>query len=331
MSTSLLPRPVVGHRELANAEFFKEATIGLGKAQKTLPCKFLYDDQGSDLFNQICDLDEYYPTRTETAILRNNIREIAEVIGPGCRLVEFGSGTSSKTRMLLEHLADLASYTPIDISSTQLFDSCEKLATDFPGLEILPLAGDYTDSLQLPESETSAQKVVAFFPGSTIGNFKPHEAVSFLRRIAGFCGRDGGLLIGVDLVKDRRRLEAAYNDRKGVTAAFNLNLLTRANRELGSDFDLASFRHQAIYDQGLGRIEMRLVSLRPQVVRLADREFFFGEDEYITTEYSYKYSLPKFTNLAKRAGFEVINVWVDHNKLFSVQYLGVRSDSAVRR
>jgi dimethylhistidine N-methyltransferase len=328
MSTSLLPNRVV-QRESANEEFFREASIGLLKPQKTLPCKFLYDDQGSELFNQICDLDEYYPTRTETAILRNNIREIAEVIGPGCRLVEFGSGTSTKTRMLLENLADLASYTPIDISSAQLFDSCEQLGMDFPALEILPIAADYTGWLQLPESETPAQKVVAFFPGSTIGNFQPHEAVSFLRRIACLCGRDGGLLIGVDLIKDRRRLEAAYNDRKGVTAAFNLNVLARANRELDCDFDLSSFRHQAIYDEALGRIEMRLVSLRSQVVRLANREFFFGEDEYVTTEYSYKYSLPKFTNLAKGAGFEVLNVWVDRNKLFSVQYLGVRSDGAV--
>jgi len=330
MSTSLLPNPVVD-RGSDNKEFFREVSTGLLQPQKTLPCKFLYDDQGSDLFNQICDLDEYYPTRTETAILRDNIREIAEVIGPGCRLVEFGSGTSTKTRMLLQHLTDLASYTPIDISSAQLFDSCEKLGTDFPALEILPLAADYTDSLQLPESEMPAQKVVAFFPGSTIGNFEPHEARSFLHRIACLCGRDGGLLIGVDLIKDRRRLEAAYNDRKGVTAAFNLNVLTRANRELGSDFDLSSFRHQAIYDEALGRIEMRLVSRRPQLVSLANQEFFFGEDEYITTEYSYKYSLPKFTNLAQSAGFEVLNVWVDSNKLFSVQYLGVRSDVAVNR
>jgi L-histidine Nalpha-methyltransferase len=330
MSTSLLPRPVV-HRESDNKEFFRELSTGLLQPRKTLPCKFFYDDQGSQLFNQICDLDEYYPTRTETAILRENIGEIAEAVGPGCRLVEFGSGTSTKTRLLLEHLTDLASYTPIDISSAQLFDSCQKLGADFPALEILPISADYTNFLQLPYSETHAQKVVAFFPGSTIGNFEPHEVVSFLRRIARLCGRDGGLLIGVDLTKDRRLLEAAYNDRKGVTAAFNLNLLARANRELGSDFDLCSFRHQAIYNEALGRIEMRLVSLRPQVVRLANREFFFGEDEYITTEYSYKYSLPKFTNLAQRAGFEMLNVWVDSNKWFSVQYLGVRSDVAVNR
>jgi dimethylhistidine N-methyltransferase len=330
MSTSLLPSPVV-QVESDYKEFLKEAVVGLLRPQKTLPCKFLYDDRGSELFNQICDLDEYYPTRTETAVLRDNIREIAEVIGPECRLVEFGSGTSTKTRLLLEHLDDLVSYTPIDISSAQLFDSCQKLESDFPALEILPMAADYTDHLELPESETSAQKVVAFFPGSTIGNFKPNEAVSFLQRIAHLCGRGGGLLIGVDLSKDRRLLEAAYNDREGVTAEFNLNLLARANRELGGDFDLCSFHHRAIYDELRGRIEMRLVSLRPQVVRIAGQEFFFGEDEYITTEYSYKYSLPKFTNLARRAGFEVLNVWVDSNKWFSVQYLGVRSDGVVNR
>jgi dimethylhistidine N-methyltransferase len=330
MSTSLLPSPVV-QVESDNKEFFREVCVGLRQPQKTLPCKFLYDDRGSHLFNEICDLPEYYPTRTETAILRDNIREIAEVIGPGSRLVEFGSGTSTKTRLLLEHLADVASYTPIDISSAQLFDSCQKLETEFPQLKILPVSADYTDPLELPDLERPAQKVVAFFPGSTIGNFKPQEAVSFLQRLACLCGRGGGLLIGVDLSKDRRLLEAAYNDREGVTAEFNLNLLVRANRELGSDFDLRSFRHQAIYDKVLGRIEMRLVSLRPQVVRLADRDFFFGEDEYITTEYSYKYSLPRFTSLARRAGFEVLNVWVDNNKWFSVQYLGVRSDVAVNR
>jgi L-histidine Nalpha-methyltransferase len=328
MSTSLLPSRVVPV-ESDNQEFLREACTGLLKPQKTLPCKYLYDDQGSQWFNEICDLDEYYPTRTESAILRDNIREIAEVIGPECRLVEFGSGTSTKTRLLLEHLEDLVSYTPIDISSAQLFDSCGKLERDFPALEILPMAADYTDTLELPFLGRPAQKVVAFFPGSTIGNFRPYEAVSFLQRVAGLCGRGGGLLVGVDLTKDRRLLEAAYNDREGVTAEFNLNLLTRANRELGSDFDLCSFRHQAIYDEVLGRIEMRLVSLRPQVVRIADQEFFFGEDEYITTEYSYKYSLPKFTSLARRAGFEVLNVWVDSNKWFSVQYLGVRSDVAV--
>jgi dimethylhistidine N-methyltransferase len=330
MSTSLLPSLAV-QVESDNQEFFNEVVVGLLQPQKTLPCKFLYDEQGSQWFNQICDLDEYYPTRTETAILRDNIREIAVVIGPECRLVEFGSGTSTKTRLLLEHLDELVSYTPIDISSAQLFDSCQKLEREFPALKILPMAADYTDHLELPESETSAQKNVAFFPGSTIGNFKPNEAVSFLQRIAHLCGRGGGLLVGVDLRKDRRLLEAAYNDREGVTAEFNLNLLARANRELGSDFDLGSFRHRAIYDEVLGRIEMRLVSLRPQVVRVADREFFFGEGEYITTEYSYKYSLPKFSNLARRAGFEVLNVWLDRNEWFSVQYLAVRSDIAIKR
>jgi dimethylhistidine N-methyltransferase len=321
MSTSAIASPVVDLQS-DNEDFFRAVSIGLLRPEKTLPCKFLYDAEGSRLFNQICELDEYYPTRTETKILRKNIWEITRAIGRGCRLVEFGSGTSAKTRLLLEHLDKLAGYIPIDISSAQLFDSCQKLAEDFPALEILPISADYTGLFQLPD--TSAQKTVAFFPGSTIGNFEASEALWFLRRVASLCGRNGGLLVGVDLKKDRHILETAYNDRKGVTASFNLNLLARANRELGTDFDLSSFRHQAIYDEARGRIEMRLISLQPQIVRLGNREFFFGEDEYITTEYSYKYSLVEFRELAQRAGFEVLNTWADGDKWFSVQYLGVR-------
>jgi dimethylhistidine N-methyltransferase len=329
MSSSLIASPLVDLQS-DNEDFFREISIGLQQPEKTLPCKFLYDEEGSRLFNQICELDEYYPTRTETKILRNHIRKITRAIGRGCCLVEFGSGTSAKTRLLLEHLDELASYIPIDISSAQLFDSCQKLAEDFPALEILPVSADYTGSFQLPDRDTSTQKTVAFFPGSTIGNFEPSEALWFLRRVASLCGQNGGLLVGVDLKKDRHILETAYNDRKGVTASFNLNLLARANRELGTDFDLSSFRHQAIYDEALGRIEMRLISLQPQIVRLGDQEFFFDEDEYITTEYSYKYSLVEFSELAQRAGFEVLNTWTDANKLFSVQYLGVRSASNQR-
>ena len=322
MSTSAIASPVVDLQS-DNENFLRAASIGLPQPEKTLPCKFLYDEEGSRLFNQVCELDEYYPTRTETKILRNNIWEITRAIGRGCCLVEFGSGTSAKTRLLLEHLEKLASYIPIDISSAQLFDSCQKLAEDFPALEILPISADYTGVFQLPYRDTSAQKTVAFFPGSTIGNFEPSEALWFLRRVASLCGRNGGLLVGVDLKKDRHLLETAYNDHKGVTASFNLNLLARANRELGTGFDLSSFRHQAIYDEVLGRIEMRLISLQPQIVRLGNREFFFGEDEYITTEYSYKYSLVEFRELAQRAGFEVLNTWMDGDKWFSVQYLGV--------
>ena len=322
MSTSAIVSPVVDLQS-DNEDFFRAVSIGLLRPEKTLPCKFLYDEEGSRLFNQICELDEYYPTRTETSILRKNIREITRAIGLGCRLVEFGSGTSAKTRLLLEHFDKPASYIPIDISSAQLFDSCQKLAEDFPALEILPISADYTGSFQLPYQDIYAQKTVAFFPGSTIGNFEPSEALWFLRRVASLCGQNGGLLVGVDLKKDRHILETAYNDCKGVTASFNLNLLLRANRELGTDFDLSSFRHQAIYDEALGRIEMRLISLQPQIVRLGNREFFFGEDEYITTEYSYKYSLVEFRELAQRAGFEVLNTWMDGNNLFSVQYLDV--------
>ncbi len=308
--------------------FLSEALSGLSQVHKTLPCKYFYDEQGSRLFNEICELEEYYPTRTETKILRDHIREITDLIGEEIRLVEFGSGTSTKTRLLLTHLPAISDYVPIDISGTQLSESCTQLAGEFPGLEIRPLEVDYGEVLCLPDPSRKPKRTVAFFPGSTIGNFESEDAIAFMKTVASLCGADGGLLIGIDLRKERRILEPAYNDCRGITARFNLNILARMNRELAADFDLSAFFHHAPYNARLGRIEMRLVSRREQLAHLGGYEFQFGQGECITTEYSYKYTLPGFARLASTAGFEVVKSWEDKNNLFSVLFLRVAEEPA---
>lgn len=323
MNDTLLFPPSTGTMRLGDG-FLSEAVAGLSQRQKKLPCKFLYDEDGSRLFNEICELEEYYPTRTENQILRDNVHEIASLIGSDCRLVEFGSGSSIKTRHLLAHLPSLCGYIPIDISEPQLLESTVRLAGEFPDLEINPLAADYDGISEIPNLKRKPRRTVAFFPGSTIGNFDPAGATAFMRNIALLCGSGGGLLIGVDRQKSRRILEPAYNDRKGVTARFNLGILARANRELGADFDLPAFRHHAPYNEEHGRIEMHLVSERAQIVTLDSREFKFEKGEYITTEYSYKYTLAGFAALAWRAGFELVKNWEDRDHLFSVMLLRVR-------
>jgi dimethylhistidine N-methyltransferase len=305
-------------------DFLSEAVAGLSGPEKTLPCKFLYDEEGSRLFNEICELEEYYPTRTENQILCDNIAEIANLIGDECRLVEFGSGSSTKTRHLLTHLPSMAGYIPIDISGAQLLESAIRLTAEFPELEINPLEADYGEVSEIPDTKRKPRRTVAFFPGSTIGNFDPVAAVAFMRNIALLCGSGGGLLIGFDRKKPKRILEPAYNDRKGVTARFNLNILARANRELGADFDLSAFRHHAPYNDARGRIEMHLVSKRAQTVHVDSEEFNFEQGEYITTEHSYKHTLPGFAGLALKAGFELVRNWEDRNRLFSVLFLRVR-------
>jgi dimethylhistidine N-methyltransferase len=323
MNEALCLSPPVGQPHFCDG-FLSEAVAGLSQSKKTLPCKFLYDKDGSRLFNEICELEEYYPTRTENQILRDNIHEIAGLMGHDCRLVELGSGDSTKTRHLLTHLPSMSGYVPIDISGPQLLESAAQLALEFPGLEINPLEADYEDILEIPDMKRMPKRTVAFFPGSTIGNFDPVAAVVFLQRIASLCGSDGGLLVGVDRKKSKRILEPAYNDSKGVTAKFNLGILARANRELGADFDLSAFRHHAPYNEVLGRIEMHLVSEHAQTVHLGPHEFSFDAGEYITTEYSYKYTVPGFAGLALRAGFELVRNWEDRNHLFSVLFLRVR-------
>ena len=323
MSHAILSPPAFGNGSSRDS-FLCEAVAGLSRPQKVLPCKFLYDEAGSRLFNEICELEEYYPTRTESQILCDNIDEIAGLIGGDCQLVEFGSGNSTKTRHLLAHLPSIAAYVPIDISKPQLLNSAVQLASEFPGLEISPLEADYEEVLEIPYPKRKPSRTVAFFPGSTIGNFDPTEAVVFLRKIGWLCGRGGGLLIGVDRKKSKRILEPAYNDRKGVTAKFNLGILARANRELGVDFDLRTFWHRAPYNETHGRIEVHLVSDRTQIVHFDSQEFRFVDGEYITTEYSHKYTLPGFAGLALRAGFELVRNWEDPQHLFSVLLLRVR-------
>jgi L-histidine N-alpha-methyltransferase len=267
-----------------------EIWSGLSGSPKRLPCKLFYDAKGSRLFERITELPEYYPTRTEVSILERHGRQIADSIGPGAILVEFGSGASLKTRLLLDALSSPHVYVPIDISTDMLMSSARALSARYPTLDVRPLSGDYMQELSLPlTSEERQQRVVAFFPGSTIGNFEQAEAVSFLRRLRRACGSGAELLIGVDLPKDRAVLEAAYDDAAGVTAMFNLNALEVLNREYDARFQLGSFSHRAVYDERLQRVEMHLVSRRAQSVRVGKRTFSFREGEPIVTEHCYKY------------------------------------------
>ncbi len=303
------------------AGFLEEAIDGLTQDPKTLPCKFFYDARGSALFDQICELDEYYPTRTEMGIMQAHARDMSALLGTECRLVEYGSGSSLKTRVLLDNAQSLAAYVPMDISREHLLRTAEGLARAYPHVPILPVCADYTQPFDLPEGRES--RTVVYFPGSTIGNFPPMQAREFLARIAQVCGQGGGLLIGVDLKKSPAVLEPAYNDRDGVTAAFNLNLLTRMNREIGADFDLTQFAHHAFYNTLHGRIEMHLVSLCAQTVTVSRERVAFRAGERIHTESSYKYALDEFACLAESAGLTVRQVWTDDNQMFSVQYLTV--------
>lgn len=298
-----------------------EVLRGLQQARKQIPCKFLYDRRGSMLFDQICELDEYYPTRTELRIMHCHVREMASLIGPRSLLIEYGSGSGLKTDILLNRLKDLAAYVPIDISRQCLEESAIRLASSHPGLEILPVCADYTRPFDLPTSRRRHLRRIVYFPGSTIGNFEPREAVHFLRHIASVCGHDGGLLIGVDLKKDPMVLHQAYNDPGGVTAEFNLNLLARINRELSATFELDQFRHYAFYNPRIGRIEMHLASLANQSACIDDTEIAFKKGESIHTESSYKYNPDDFAALTAEAGFVVRKVWMPENEWFSVQYL----------
>jgi len=301
--------------------FRAEVLSGLQKLQKELPCKYFYDEQGSLLYERICTLEEYYIPRTEASIMETYIEEMVELLGPHVLLIEYGSGNCMKTRILLEHLRDLAAYVPIDISREQLLRVTRQLASDYPELEVLPVCADYTSSFELPVPKRPSNRVVVYFPGSTIGNFNPVSAKLFLQHIAVACGPDGGLLIGVDLKKDPTVLRHAYNDCQGVTAAFNLNLLERINRDLGCDFQLDWFEHYAFYNPREGRVEMHLVSLKDQIVHLDNVAIPFAKGESIWTESSYKFSLDEFEQVVDTAGFRVEHVWTDEQQWFSVQFL----------
>ncbi len=297
----------------------QEVLAGLSSAPKTLPCKYFYDARGAELFDRICNLPEYYPTRTEEGILHEHAADIARRMGgERCALIEYGSGSSRKTRILLDAMPGIT-YIPIDISRHYLDRSAERLHRAYPDLSIHPIRADYTRDFPAPRAP--GRQPVVFFPGSTIGNFHPNDAIAFLRRMAGVSGQAGGILIGVDLQKDTAILEAAYNDADGVTAAFNLNILHHLNRELGADFDIDQFAHHAPYNAPLGRIEMHLVSARRQNVHIADEIIHFAADEHILTECSYKYTLESFSALALQAGLRVEQVWTDPRRWFSVQYL----------
>jgi dimethylhistidine N-methyltransferase len=295
---------------------------GLSQEQKELPCKYFYDDRGSELFNTICGLDEYYPTRTETALLQTHGGEMADLIGPGVCLIEFGCGSLLKTRLLLDALRSPAAFVPIDISADHLLQSAAALAADYPNLEVLPVAADFTRPVKLPDKARKAsENRIGFFPGSTIGNFDHAGAADFLATVAGMVGGDGALLIGVDLKKDEDILVRAYDDAQGVTAAFNRNVLERINRELGGCFDIETFRHRALYNGAEGRIELHLVSEKDQTVTVHDRDFTFTKGETIHTENSCKYHVEEFSNLAAGAGFRSARTWVDGDGLFSLHYL----------
>lgn len=299
--------------------FLQDVLEGLSAGMKTLPCKYFYDERGSKLFDRITLTDAYYPTRTETAIMRRYAGEMASCLGPGILLAELGSGSGLKTQLLLQHLQDPAGFVPIDIAPERLNQSVEELRCRFPGLEILPLCADFTRSAALPAMGESRK--IYYFPGSTIGNFNRPEASRFLARLLTEAGEKGGVLLGVDLKKDPAVLEAAYNDREGITAAFNCNLLSRINRELGAQIRLENFRHCAFYNPQEGRIEMHLVSLKSQSFDIAGSWFRLARDETICTEYSYKYSLEDVQALAWEMDATVERVWTDPAGLFSVQLL----------
>jgi dimethylhistidine N-methyltransferase len=308
-------------RRGADGEFLRDVLDGLAREPKQLQCKYFYDERGSRLFDRITELPEYYLTRTEQAIMDANVEEMAAQIGPGVMLVEFGSGSSTKTRILLDHLEEPVAYVPLDISEDHLLKTAEALREAYPDLEILPLVADFTEQFELPESTLPRDHAAVYFPGSTIGNFTPDRVEEMLLAIAGILGPQGGLLIGIDLQKDPAVIEAAYNDSQGVTDEFNLNLLRRVNRELGADFQLHRFRHKAVYNEVLGRVEVFLVSQEDQMVRIAGREFSFSAGEHVFTEYSHKYTVAGFAALAARAGFALHRSWTDRDRLFAVLHL----------
>ncbi len=298
---------------------------GLQKPRKELPSKYFYNERGSRLFEQICLLDEYYLTRTELYIMQKWVQEMVSLLGPNCLLIEYGSGNSAKIRLLLDTLQTPAGYVPIDISKEHLARAGTALASEYPGLEVLPVCADYTSAFEIPTPGKTVARRIAYYPGSTFGNFNPEPARNFLKQIAMVC-QGGGLLIGVDLKKDATLLHRAYNDWQGVTEQFNKNLLIRINQELGSNFQLGQFGHYAFYNPTEGRVEMHLVSLKNQTVRIGEVEIAFALGESIWTESSYKYTLEEFASLAATAGLTVEHVWTDPQQFFSVQYLAVRNE-----
>jgi dimethylhistidine N-methyltransferase len=320
MKTTAAPLSGPG-RSPASDGFLHNVLHGLRRRRKRLPCKYFYDDAGSALFDRICELDEYYLTRCELDLLRRHAAEMADAAGRGAVLIEYGSGSSLKTRLLLDQMREPAAYVPVDISGEHLGRSAARLRRRYPALPVLPVAADFTQPFELPRLPAAAGRRVVLFSGSTIGNFRPAEAVRLLRQMGRLCGADGALLVAADLKKERTILEAAYNDRLGVTAAFNLNLLTRINRELHADFVVERFRHHAFYNARRGRMEMHLISLADQTVHLGGSALSFARGETVRTEFSYKYSPRDFADLAEQAGLTVERMWTDEKQWFSAQWL----------
>jgi dimethylhistidine N-methyltransferase len=299
--------------------FESDVIEGLRSTPKTLPAKYFYDAAGSQLFERITELPEYYPTRCEIKMLRDHAADIAKLIPQGAALVEFGSGSSKKARILLSAAPKLAAYVPVDICREMIEQEAAELRRDFPQLKVLPVTADICKPFDLPDEAKAAPVRVGFFPGSTIGNFEPHEASAFLRNAADILGAGATLIIGVDLIKPAEVLNAAYNDKAGVTAKFNLNLLTRVNRELGGTFRLNTFEHHAFYNRERHRVEMHLASLKRQKVKVAGETIDFRAGETIHTENSYKYSVESLAALARGVGWLPAGAWIDANRYFSIQ------------
>jgi len=312
----------VFHDLAPGEDSFRDAVLaGLSNVPKSLPCKFFYDQRGSALFEAICEVPEYYLTRTELAILEISAPAIAARIGPHCRLVELGSGASRKVRLLLDALEAPLAYIPVDISRDFLREAAASIAADFPDLDVVAVCADYTRPFELPRIVGPAGKTVGFFPGSTIGNFEPEAVVAFLTHCGRLLGPGAEMLIGVDVKKDKAILDAAYNDSQGLNAAFNLNLLHRIRNELASDIAIDDFAHVAFYNPDEGRVELYIRSLKDQTATIAGRRFSFGAGEMMHTENSYKYAIPEFRALAARAGFKALDTWTDPKGLFGVHYL----------
>jgi dimethylhistidine N-methyltransferase len=306
------------------ADLRDEVLLGLGKQPKSLSCKFFYDQRGSELFERICDLPEYYLTRTEQTIMRASIGAIARSLGPRCLVIEYGSGNSTKTTFLLEHLQDPVGYVPIDISRPHLREAARRLKTRFPDLDVMPIWGDFHQDIPIPEATRPERRRVVYFPGSTIGNLEEDDARVFLDHMADMVGADGGVLIGIDRRKAEEVLVPAYDDADGVTAEFNLNMLARINHDLGADFVLEQYRHEAIWNDEQSRMEMYLVSRCAQTVTVGGERFQFDAGERICTEYSHKYTLEQFGRIA--SAFVTEGHWTDTRDWFSVLLLRPRGD-----
>ena len=307
-------------QDLSVTDDLSEIIEGLSRQQKALSPKFFYDERGSKLFDAICELPEYYLTRTELSIMQAHMDEIVMLVGPQASLIEFGSGSSLKTHMLLKALDRLAAYVPVDISKEHLLAAAESIAAIYPDIEVWPVLADFMQPFELPNPTVMPLRNIVYFPGSTIGNFSPEDAHRLLQVMHVEAGQDGALLIGVDLQKDRNVIELAYNDSSGVTSEFNLNMLARINREFGANFNVELFEHLAIYNEDYGRMELYLVSQCEQIVRVGGQSFRFAKGEALLTEHSHKYTLEQFSEMAERAGFVIGTVWTDAERLFSVQY-----------